>query len=278
MNKWISSVPVFISLILSSLITFNGCSSAPEVTSSRNNNEIVVDGSQKDWNGVFTPVKDQNVAVSFKNDNDNLYVCFITSDNQKIVRILSMGLTVWLTPSESQNKIGIQYPVKKTFEELRMIRGANNESQGDINQRIQNLLSSQTELIIVNNNNIAVYSGNPDDEKGFHAKIGYSMNQLVYELKIPLANNKEFSQFNFKANPTDNINVKFEGGKFQASGNDGDQERKSGGGGGGGRRGGGGMGGGNRGGGMGRGGGGNPGGEGQNNAPIDYEFKVKLSN
>ena len=167
MKNKVNQFLIFIPVILSLLVFVSGCSSAPEVISTHNYNEVIVVGNQKDWAGSFASVKDQQVAVSFKNDNDNLYVCFITSDNQKIVKILSMGLTVWLTPSDSKNSIGIQYPVKKTFEELRQIRGGNNENPLDINGRIQNLLAIQTELIIVNDNNIAVFSGSPDDEKGF---------------------------------------------------------------------------------------------------------------
>jgi hypothetical protein len=262
----------FIGLFCSFLFGIYGCSSVPEVISSRNNDEIVVDGNQRDWGNTFTSVKDENVAVAFKNDNENLYMCFITSDNRKIVKILSSGLTVWLYPSDSKDVIGVQYPVRKSSEDMRSVvndKGENMEPS-DINGRIQKLLKVQNELIIVDENNIGVFSSSPDVEKGFRAKIGYTMNQLVYELKIPLTNNKEFTQFVFKANPQDNIRVKFESGKVQNKGSDNDQEGSP-------RGSGEGMGG--R-----RGRGGNSGGMGNrrggtsgNNNPIDYEFKVKLS-
>ena len=254
------------------LIGVYGCSSIQEVTSSRNNNEIVVDGNQQDWGNIFTSVKDENVAVAFKNDNENLYICFITSDNRKIVKILSSGLTIWLYPSDSKDIIGIEYPVRKSSEDFRSVvndKGDNMEPS-DINGRIQKLLKVQNELIIVDENNIGVFSSSPDVEKGFRAKIGYTMNQLVYELKIPLTNNKEFSQFVFKANPSDNIRVKFESGKVQNKGSDNDQEGSS-------RGSGEGMGG-RRGRGGNFGGTGNRrGGSSGNRNPIDYEFKVKLA-
>jgi uncharacterized membrane protein YgcG len=252
-----------------------GCSSVPEVTSSHNNNEIVVDGKQGDWGNTFTSVKNENVAVAFKNDDENLYICFITSDNRKIVKVLSTGLTVWLYPSDSKDVIGIQYPVRKSSEDFRSVVNENGEGMepSDINGRIQKLLKVQNELIIVDENNIGVFSSSPDVEKGFRAKIGYNMNQLVYELKIPLTKNKEFTQFVFKANPQDNIRVKFETGKLQNKGSDNNQQGSPRG------NGGEGMGGGRRGRGGNSGGmGGNrkEGGAG-NNGPLEYEFKVKLT-
>jgi hypothetical protein len=257
-----------IGLFTLSLFGFLGCSSVPEVISLRNNNEIVVDGNQQDWGNKFTSVKDENVAVSFKNDDENLYVCFITSDNRKIVKILSSGMTVWLYPSDSKDVIGIQYPVRKSPEDYRPVV-SDKEDNMDINGRIQKLLKVQNELIIVDDNNIGVFSSSPDVEKGFRAKIGYTMNQLVYELKIPLTNNKEFTQFVFKAKPQDNIRVKFESGKAQGKVSDNDQEEGS-------RGTGEGMGGRrSRGGNFGSSG--NRRGTSGNNNPIDYEFKVKLS-
>jgi hypothetical protein len=254
------------------LLAIFGCSSVPEVISIPNNNEIVVDGKQSDWGNSFTSVKNENVAVSFRNDDQNLYICFITSDNRKIVKILSSGLTVWLYPSDSKDVIGIQYPIRKPMEELHSVAKEKGEGlePADINGRIQHLLKVQKELIIVDENNIGIYSSSPDAEKGFKAKIGYAMDQLVYELKVPFIGNKEFTQFVFRANPRDIIKVKFESDKSQNKRMDNDMEGNP-------------MGG-NEGMGGRHGRGGNSGGIGNrregasgNNGSLDYEFKVKLS-
>ena len=95
--KNIKTISGSIILILSLLPFFTGCSSIPEVVSTRNNNDIKIDGKQEDWGNSFIPVKDENVAVAFKNDGENLYICFITSDDQKIVKIMSSGLTTGYT-------------------------------------------------------------------------------------------------------------------------------------------------------------------------------------
>src|ERR1039457_6146163 len=81
-----SGILIYTGLFFLFLLSIYGCSSVPEVTSFRNNNEIVIDGKQEDWGNTFTSIKDQNAAVAFRNDDENLYICFITSDNQKIVR------------------------------------------------------------------------------------------------------------------------------------------------------------------------------------------------
>jgi hypothetical protein len=262
----------YFGLFLLSLLSIYGCSSVPEVTSSRNNNDIVVDGKQQDWGNNFISVKDQNVAVAFKNDDENLYIGFITSDNQKIVKILTSGLTVWLYPSDSKDVIGVQYPVRKSPEDFRSVVNDKDDVMGpsDINGRIQRLLKVQNELVIVDENNIGVFSSSPDVEKGFRAKIGYTMNQLVYELKIPLTKNKDFTQFVFKANPNDEIKVKFESNKNQNKNIDNDREEKP-------RDNGGGMGGHRGRGGYSSGVGNRKGGASGINNPIDYEFKIKLS-
>ncbi len=273
--KKFASISAYLFGTLFLFLTFSGCSSVPEIASSPNHNDITIDGNQKDWGTSFIPVKNENVAVAFRNDGENLYVCLITSDNQKIVKILSMGLTVWLYPSDSKDAIGVQYPVKKTFEEMRVAKDDININPEDVNGRIQHLLSIQNELIIVDDNNIGIYSSSPDADKGFKAKIGYSMNQLVYELKVPLKGNKDFTQVVLNAKSLDNIGVTFETGKFQNN-KVSDQERGESGEGGGGRHGGGGMGG-SHGGGMGRGGNRSGGSGGRDNTPLKYEFKVKLA-
>jgi hypothetical protein len=274
MKNIILSTTLYLSTTLFVLLVFSGCSSVPEVASVPNHNDITVDGNQKDWGTSFIPVKNDNVACAFRNDGENLYICLITSDNQKIVKILSMGLTVWIRPSNSKDAIGIEYPVKKTMEEMRVARQDESNPE-DVNGRIQHLLSIQNELIIVDDNNIGIYSSAPDADKGFKAKIGYSMNQLVYELKVPLKGNKDFSQVVLNAKPEDNIGITFETGKMENAKLD-QQRDEPGEGGGGGRRGGG-MGG-SRGSGMGRGGN-RPGGNspGRDFTPLKYEFKVKLA-
>ena len=267
------SITAYLLMSFILFLTFSGCSSVPEVVSIHNNNDITIDGNQKDWGTSFVQVKNDNVAVAFRNDGENLYICLITSDNQKIVKILSMGLTTWLYPSDSKDAIGIEFPIKKTMEEMRAAREDNNINPDDVNGRIQHLLSVQNELIIVDDNNIGIYSSSPDAEKGFKVKIGYSMNQLVYELKVPLKGNKDFSQVVFNAKPDENIGVTFETGKMQNISKGGDRSES---GEGGGRRGGG-MGG-SRGSGMGRGGN-RPSGnaQGKDFSPLKYEFKVKLA-
>ncbi|MDR3611235.1 MAG: hypothetical protein P4L27_11775 [Ignavibacteriaceae bacterium] len=274
MKNIFKSVPIYLAAAFF-IIDFNGCSSVPEVVSQRNINDITIDGNQQDWGNSIIPVKNDNVAVAFRNDGENLYICFITSDNQKIVKMMSLGFTIWLYPSNLKDVIGVEYPVKKTFEEMRLAR-QDNSTPEDVNGRIQHLLSIQKELIIVDENNIGIFSAYPDAEKGFKAKIGFSMNQLVYELKVPLEGNKDFSQMVFRGKPGDEIRVKFETGKPENIEKRGDEENGSETGGGG-RRGSG-MGGG-RGSGMGRGGGGRGSGNSteKDNSPLEYEFKVKLA-
>jgi hypothetical protein len=133
--------------------------------------------------------------------------------------------------------------------------------------------SSVPEVTSYRNSNEIVVDGKQQDwgnnfisVKGQNVAVAF----LVYELKIPLTKNKEFTQIVFKANPNDEIKVKFESNKIQNKNIDNDREENP-------RDNGGGMEGH-----RGRGGysgdiGNRRGGASGNNDPIDYEFKVKLS-
>jgi len=217
MKRIYESQIIFISLLLTSIFSA-GCSQV-ELKSTWRQNEISIDGSKSDWVGKLQYFEDEKVAAAIANDSENVYFCFATADNSKIMKILRMGFTVWLDPQESDGKtIGIQYPIKR--ESAVMLDGAlkdhdNSQNRGfEINKMINKLKAEQNELLIVNENNFPLNAYPLDNHTGLNVRMGYEINQLVYELKIPLANNK-ISNIYIDALPKEKIKVGFESGEFE---------------------------------------------------------------
>lgn len=256
---------------------FFGCSGASKVESSLNNSTIKIDGSQSDWTGSLQTVKDDNVAYGFKNDGQNLYLCLVTSDAQKALRILTMGLTVWLDPGSSKDEIGVKFPLRPERGEMGDFRMQRPDSGSfrDRAKRIENLISRQQELTVTNKDDLPLYTSELATAKDFQAAVSYNNDQFVYELKVPLEGNSN-AQTVLKAKPGDDVKVKIETGKMDMQQRGGGMRMGSGGGEGGERpRGGGGNwggGGGRRGGGQGE-----RGGARRNFQPIEYNFDVSLA-
>lgn len=202
-------------IILLSVIMIYGCSSTPMLESSYSNNGIKIDGEQSDWAGNIKNIKDKGVGVGFQNDKDNLYVCLVTSNRAEMMKILMMGMTVWLKPDNANYMIGIRYPLRHELGEVRDFGREENQDQPQQRgpeERINRLLANQTELEILNKDGKVLNTYPLSEQDGFEAKIGYSMDQLVYELKVPLQ--KTSNEYSFNAGLKDKINVGFETGKF----------------------------------------------------------------
>lgn len=200
------------------LISITGCS-GPAIISSWQNDEIKIDGSRQDWNGVLSFIEDEQVAVAMKNDDNYLYLCLTTSDRSKIMNIMQMGFTVWLDPLDSDGQtIGVQYPVKREKEPRPNMQTGDNkdESRGDLNNEkmFNNLKNRQNEILIVNEDNFPLTAIPTKNIEGIEAEVGSEMNQFIYELKVPLTNNKMSTLF-VDALPGEKIKVTFETGEIQ---------------------------------------------------------------
>ncbi|HEX2960837.1 MAG TPA: hypothetical protein VHO43_03545, partial [Ignavibacteriales bacterium] len=152
-------------------LSFTGCSGSSEVESSFNNSQIKIDGSQSDWAGSLKTVKDDNMAYGFKNDGQNLYLCLVTSDASKAMRILTMGLTVWLDPGSSKDVIGVKFPLRPERGEMRDFRMQMPDSTGfrDREKRIESLISMQKELTVTNKDDLPLYTSEIASAKDFQA-------------------------------------------------------------------------------------------------------------
>lgn len=216
------------------------------------------------------PIKNENIAIGFRNDNDYLYIAMVTNDRNKIMKVLTGGLEIWLEPSDSDNKIGIKYPERPDPSEIMKIREQRREMQeGGKDAPPPNFLQTQNTLSIINEDGM-VLKEFPIDGKTYQAKVEMTRESFTYELRVPIGESQNVPD-GLKAKSGETIAVEFITGNFMQ-----DMQR---------RRDDGGMGmphgeGDGRMGGRGPGGQGGPGGPGGmrpgNQGPLNYTFDVKL--
>lgn len=175
-------------------ISLSGCASSKEFTSAPKNNDIKIDGDLTDWQDKLVADEDQGIALGFTNDEQNLYLCLTTKNRMRMMQILRNGFTVWVhSPNSSKKTFGIKYPVAGANTEagtMRQMEG-NPMMNDNFDERVNEILSGQTEILIVNEDQFPLTALHTDNTEGIEIKIGFHNDQLVYEMKIAL---KDFSK------------------------------------------------------------------------------------
>ncbi len=270
---------LMLSVIVSGLFLINACSAGSKMISSWQNNEIKIDGDASEWNKSIQQLADKKISVGFRNDEKFLYVCLVSEDRSKIMMITRAGLIVWFEPeSGDKNKFGIRYPIATTLSTLMPTPGININREGEqgsnLDKIFSKVLEQQYEFQIINKDKFPLTALPILNNEGIDVKLGYHSNQFVYEIKVPLAVNADYS-FAVDAVPGEKVKVKFETEELnlegmRGAGGGGGMSQGDGGGmppGGGGRSGGGRPGGGMR----------NPGmGGGNMFEPLNYSVEINL--
>lgn len=199
------------------ILQFISACSSEKYVSNWNEGAIVVDGNQSDWKGKLNYIEDERIAVGAVNDSENLYLCLTTDDRGKIMQLLNLGMTLWIKPDDDRVKtIGIKYPIRSDDFDMRSVR--NMQPEGNHEDYLKMLLKDfhvkQNELQIVNEDNYSLYAYPINNGSGISLKLGESMQQLVYEISIPIGDNSS-SEFNIDLFQGDNLTVGFETGEFQ---------------------------------------------------------------
>lgn len=191
------------------LAALTGCGSGKELVSGWPEQAISVDGSTQDWHGNLETVKDENYSIGFKNNDQNLYLCFTTSDRDKISKIMRSGLNVvFESASDAAKDYTIRFPLVN--------QGALREAVGSLGQDIlqkegidflyQELLEKQSRFILIQKEFMNTIDAKNNED--IEVKAGTSKELFVYELKVPLATAK--SKFPIGAIPGEKINIKIE--------------------------------------------------------------------
>jgi hypothetical protein len=173
------------------MLQYYGCASSIELNSRKTNQPVVIDGSEKDWQGASTNLENQKVSLGFFHDETSLYVLLTTYDQQTQGQIMGTGMTVWFDSTGSKNKIvGVHFPMGMTNEERPRRdrsdqKGSNQRIQPEQMQKMSETVNAQLELIypeIDQKKQILLPSS-----EGYNAKLGLRDGKLICELQIPLS-------------------------------------------------------------------------------------------
>ena len=198
-----------------SLISLIGCSSSEVILSSAPESKIVVDGNHEDWNGKLKYFEDEQVALGFQNDEENLYLCLVSANKSSVMKMMTLGLTIWFEPANDEQIIGMQYPQKMDGTNLKNLMGKNKNKNGnsDFEMTISALMQNQGEIVLVDENKEILYASPIGSNDGYKIKVSGVNNQFVYEAKIPIGNNSQ-AQMPINIFPNEKFTIEFVTGEF----------------------------------------------------------------
>ena len=184
--KSIVRVPIFTVLILS-IISCGGV----VYRSSPRSDDIVVDGSRDDWeHGIFL-MKKEPIVVGLQNDNDFLYLMLSTSRKDLQRSITLGGLSVGIKTSQNEF-FSIDYPPaieENSFAERSNFRPDNPEI--GMEMKIMETIEYPDEVVFTDKKGISeIISKSILNKKHFELEVSQQSNDFVYELKIPVSNER----------------------------------------------------------------------------------------
>src|SRR4030042_2676644 len=138
------------------------CGSSREILSSLTDSKASVDGQIDEWENNLVYLEDSKCTIGFQNDDNYLYLCLLTADKADIMKIFTLGVTVWFEP-ENGKILGLRYPHRSDPSEMMMLRGSANANapsefkEEDISKMEQSLMANQPELSIINEDEFPLY-------------------------------------------------------------------------------------------------------------------------
>jgi len=145
--------------------------------------DIAVDGSYDEWEGALLYSEDKGATVGFLNDDDYLYLCLFSADQQVLMRAMAAGFTVWFEASgKKDERLIIKYPIGGTMSRREGFQGGEMERA----DRIAQSMEEQSELVITQGDRREKLESVDLDDYGLEAKIGRHLGRMVYEIRVPL--------------------------------------------------------------------------------------------
>lgn len=196
-------------------LLLSACSSTGQLTSGWDSNSVTIDGNSTEWLSELKQDNENGIAYGFKNDNDFLYMCIVFIEPSKLM-MMRPGAIVWLEGEEDSKTFGIRYPLPKLEAEgVEQNFGREIFNRENIKDRIQQFFLKQTEVSIVNKEKYPLGQFPiTSNKEGIQAKVGYSNDRFVYELRVPLKNAESYL-YRADVNPGEIITVKFETEEFE---------------------------------------------------------------
>jgi len=185
-----------------------------EFTSSWKNRAVTIDGENTEWQNKLTYIENKNVSVGLINDENFLYLCFITNDRQLQRQIMGMGFTLWFDSAGGKGKkFGIRFPLglRESGMSVRGIQpetrqGISGESSGRFQELFENSLA---ELEILGPGKHDINRMAISELRAIDIHAGLFNGAFVYELKVPLVQDKDHP-YGIGTKPGKKISIGFE--------------------------------------------------------------------
>jgi hypothetical protein len=183
-----------------------GCGSSSELPSSWRSKDVVIDGVATEWGPYLTNLKDTHVSLGVQNDQNFMYVCLMSSDEQFRRQLLARGFTLWFEGEDG--KIGVHYPIGFVKQGGPPAR---DESEAE-RERIDNLSPTEMEILGPGKDDRNLFS--ILEAPGINVKLGAPDGPFVYELKIPLRKSNA-QAYAVGAGVASTVKLTLETGKFE---------------------------------------------------------------
>ncbi len=177
-------------MMLITLALSGGCEKPIELKSKWRDTIITIDGMNDEWGSATIYAAKAKVSLTLLNDSKDIYIGLSSRDREVHAHVLGMGLTIWFDPDGGKNKtFGIRFPLG--MKDMPMMTKA---GEGDPGERLQKMLEESTdELEILGSGEEEIYRTSLTEAKthGIDVKMGFSRGNLIYELRVPLIQDKD---------------------------------------------------------------------------------------
>jgi hypothetical protein len=147
--------------------------------------DVIIDGKNTEWR-YLTVLDDKETSVGALNDGNFVYLILITSNRELLNQVRRRGITIWFDhEGGTEKKFGVHYPIG--FGGFRSTQ----EGRPDGEDQAQDMRKENSV------EELEIYGPKEDDRHrmtlaetgGIEARFRTANDVLVYELKVPLADN-----------------------------------------------------------------------------------------
>jgi hypothetical protein len=183
-----------VGIMIMLIMTIVQCGS-PELRSHWRVKPIEINGNGTDWKDMMTQIQGTRMKVGLCNDSNYFYLSLVAEDISLQRQVMFGGLTVWFDNSGSEGKkFGVHFPLGIQMKEFSSNGPDQNQEQnsGDALslERHGHPMQDATEAEIIGPVENEKHRINLNEFKRIMAKANTSSGSLVYELRIPLMDNK----------------------------------------------------------------------------------------
>lgn len=194
-NRWPSAAKVLLALVC---VYLAGCSGAAQLTSNKLDREIAIDGVETEWMGALTVVPKEDFSVGLLNDDEHLYISFITGSPKVQQQIVMQGLMVWFDREGGKGKsVGIKFPIGLFSSDVNVNPVALEQNPELIESYFSESLS-HFELYDSPKEPGAKYTR--QELAGLEMYANLENGSFVYELKIPLQGDHAYTVSPYSGN------------------------------------------------------------------------------